>query len=252
MKETGKILNEIRAEKQKSLEYISMVTNIKEIPLKKIEEDNYLQELGYFYGKSHIKSYLEALGVDKEKINEVVENEFPPSQKEQVVEENLLGSFNNLKFSRFKKHKLFIYIIIVVPISVAIFFSKINFNLGSIFKESLTLSAQKVDLSIDLPKRELVDFPVNLKLIVNKKVWIKVSDNVYTKEKYGKTLEKSDKEHIFKGYNFDLIVNNPSSCQFFVNGKELKYLQKIKTPQKFTFNPNNIKKYFKKEKEKEL
>ena len=116
----GEILKTERIKRAISIDQISKITNISEKQLYSLENNQFHLIPGKFYLKSFLKSYLNAIDINEEDFFRQYKEQINSIQYENVNDNSL--HYNKLLFSRFKKRKIWLYIIFLGILLIMVLF----------------------------------------------------------------------------------------------------------------------------------
>lgn len=236
----GQILKSEREKKNIPLGEISKKTNISERILMALENNDFRYIPGKFYLNSFLKSYLKALDIDEETffINH-------KESIERVIQQNretFPVYYNKIRYSRFKRKKIFLGITILILASVFLTYLAVEnkeyiFNI--LHSSSKSKSVPETGIIHNLENEAIKpDFsPVSVVIESISDCWIQVfrGNRKYTE----KILKQGETERI-NGYELLIIIGNPSSINLAINGKKIFNYKNQSKPLKLYLNPENI------------
>lgn len=261
MNRLGDALKSEREKRKISLEYIAAQTNININALTALENNRCEEIPGGFYFKNYLKSYLNAIDADVDAFFETHSEELAASYNKKT--ETSSSYCTKLKYSRFKKTN--ILLIILAGVALAAFLVYLGYNKKEeIIKgwndwnkkqEQEQEQEQKQESAGTVIPQTGIDFmayhvqddfnrdyaPLNVVIEFTGRCWALVNRG---KEKLiEKTFQAGEKLET-GGYNLTLYLDNPAGSRFFLNGKEVTYLQKLTKPQKIMITPVTAGKLF--------
>lgn len=255
MNRLGDALKHEREKRKISLDYIAGQTNITMNALTALENERCEEIPGGFYFKNYLKSYLNAIDADVEVFLETHKEEIAAWYSKKTENSNTYCT--KLKYSRFKKRNILLIILTVVVLPVFLVY------LGYNKKEAIIngwndwnkkVVENKKTTGILIPQSG-IDFmahhfredfnrdytPLNVVIEFSGRCWTLVNRG---KEKIlEKTFQKGEKLET-AGYDLTLYLDNPAGVRFFLNGKEVSYLQKLTKPEKIMITPVTMGKFF--------
>ena len=134
MSRLGDVLKSIRTEKGISLSEIAQQTNISRKWLEALEKDEFSKIPGKFHFRNFLKGYLQAVHYDEDEFflehQPVIDSIGFKEYKKELY-------YSNLKFSRFRRKRMIIGILVlIVVISILtflLFTRKISFSVENLF-----------------------------------------------------------------------------------------------------------------------
>lgn len=247
MQEICESLKTEREKKGISLKQISQKTNISVNSLKALEDGDFHLIPGKFYIKHYLKNYLQAIEVDQK--------EFLTSHRDGLasIPLNNLDSSENyipkLRYSRFKRKNIFLtlfsVLMIIIILSAGLFYLYQKDKLP----EWLSLfDSPKLPATGIIPDDAKIEFsidrsPVNVRLEFLDTCWALVRRG--RTERIEKTYKKGDR-FVLRGYELFFYIGNPSAVKFYLNGREVSYLNTLTQPEKLDVNPATIERILEK------
>ncbi|MFC2155916.1 helix-turn-helix domain-containing protein [Acidobacteriota bacterium] len=241
MTEIGESLKNEREKRGIPLEQVSHKTNISVKFLEALEAGDYHLIPGKFYLKGYIKNYLQVLDVDVNEFLAAHQNLLESSGF--VSEGGAKKIIPKLRYSRFKKRSLFFNlftILIILLIFTSGFFylykKKMFPDWSFIFKKA-NLPATGIMIDPGVGEFDVDRSPVNIRISFTDQCWTLLRRG--KGERIEKTYEKGDKL-TFNGYELSLYIGNPAAVKFFLNEKEITYLNTLTQPERLEINPGTL------------
>ncbi len=238
MNSIGEILKSERIRRNISIEKISKETNLNKFYIIALEEDDFDNITGKFYYYMYLKSYINALGLDKKNFME--KNKELLDIVDNYYKEPVDKVIKSIRYKRFKRNKYLGFLLILLSVFIILyllyitdFYKKIiyvlkpsiylrNPDTGSlIYSDRILMEKLLYDYSFDFS-------PYNVKLIFKKGCWIRVrkSNNIIDENIYKRGDIKE-----YSGYDIKILISNPNNVEVFINNNKIKI-------------PENINKYY--------
>lgn len=241
----GEILKTERIKRAISIDQISKITNISEKQLYSLENNQFHLIPGKFYLKTFLKSYLNAIDINEEVFFKQYKEHINSIQFENAIDNNL--HYNKLRFSRFKKRNIWLYLILLGIILVIVFFMLLSNNetIAGIFQTKSRQSFLPETGIINTLEKQIAfsDFsPINIEFHFLEDCWVQVHRG---KKKIIQQICRTGEKITIDGYDLLITLGNPSVVEFYLNNQKISNLKKIKTPLKFRLNPQNLNSFLK-------
>ncbi len=217
----GNYLRERRRNKGITSEYVVLHTSLNENVLNALENENFDFFSSSFYFTNFLNNYLDFLEIDRERFYSEFSEElvfFKEKDNNQLIK-----SMTGLRYSKFRNRKLIIKgLIIGIILAVIIYLTFINKGLLFSFFEPEEITLPETGVSFTgIPEYEPDFSPINIDLQFSEDCWVRISRG---REIIKEKVFLSGENFNIRGYEFQLIIGNPSVVDIIINGKKtLKY-----------------------------
>lgn len=237
------LLNE-RKQRSITLEAISQKTNISVKALQAVENDQFKQLPGKFYLKNYIKSYLNAIGCDEKTFCDTHSQAINAALAD--AREKTKSYYSKLRYSRFKKKNILNLLLIAAFVIVAL-------TLLYVYKDAIFAGRYAKLRPGDITDNEpgLFSFPPTDSNVFSLDYWpiqvdIEFLDDCWMQVHRGsqKVIEqvfKRGEKTKLKGYELHFTIGNPSAVKFYLNNREITYLNSLSRSERLSIHPANIK-----------
>jgi len=241
MAEMCESLKNEREKRGISLRQISQKTNISVNSLKALEDGDFHLIPGKFYIKHYLKDYLQAIEVDQKEF--FTTHRVGLASLRLNSRDSVEPSIPRLRYSRFKRKKIHLTLIslllIIIVLAAGFFYLRKKdmlpdwFNLFEIAK----LPATGIIID-DIPVAFSIDrSPVNVRIDFLDTCWALTRRG--RTGRVEKTYQKGDRL-VLCGYELFFYIGNPSAVKFYLNGREVSYLNELTQPEKLEITPAAI------------
>lgn len=236
----GEILKSEREKLNINREEISRKTNISESILEDIENNDFSRIPGKFYLKKYLKCYLDAIDLDRKTFFDNHKGEI----EKLVDRENEIPTvyYNKIKYSRFKRKKIVLGILILIVISIVLtylFVENKQWFAGLFHNRTQSPDIPETGMVMNYQDEEIrPDFSaVTLKLAAHVDCWIQIYRG---REKVVERVLKPGEKEEVNGYELRVTIGNPSAVTIWVNEKKVEKYQDRSNPVKFLLTPQKI------------
>ena len=210
----GQYLRERRKEKGITKEYVALHTPLNENILTALENEDYNFFKSSFYFSNFLNSYLDFLGIDRDRFYSEHSPDMSVLKKSGDVQ--IVRSLTGLRYSRFRNRAMIIKGIIAgIILALIIYLLFVNKGLAfSLFEEETTPIPETGGPVAGLPESEPDFSPVNLILRFTDSCWIKAFRG---REVIFEKVYITGEEIRINGYDIRLVIGNPSVVDLTVN-----------------------------------
>ena len=240
----GSALRSEREKKNIPLAEISRQTNINLKSLEALENGEFQQLPGGFYLRNYIRSYLAAIGCEEATFCETYQEAFHAAQAR--AKEKKRAYYTKLRYSRFKKKNAFLSGLIFFILFAVIFFL-LFLGKDGVLSPSWQLPPTGVPAALLKPSASFCPdvWPVQVDIEFLDNCWLQVYRGQPPNQQ--KILEQvySKGDHLkINGYALYFFIGNPSALRFYLNKRELTYLNHRVRAERLTINPQDINAIF--------
>ena len=233
----GKALASEWKKKNISLENISETTNISLKSLEALENEEFHRIPGEFYLKNYIITYLKAIGCDEKEFfkthSEALQDVCPGCKEKKTT------YYSKLRYSRFKKKRVFfsgfIFFVLFVGVFIVLYLGKKDVPTRPV---DLPVTGFSLEPFTKVNAFNIDYWPVRVDIEFLDRCWIRVQRGSRQSQKQTseKVFEKGERLEI-KGYALDFLIGNPAAVRFYVNNKEVKVFKDKPGAERITITP---------------